>query len=264
MLREVRLSFVAAIAACVLGWQSVAYAHGDVMRIGSTQAGGGQLRIESEFDFDLDVHTTEMGGGGGVVLYQAIIPSFSWVLGPNESGLLPLPEGTRLTFVLQQVTAGASVRLNSRLLDEPQESATLGTFSSDPEAHIHPEWMIIVPTGVIGDYEVSFTLRGLTPGFGESPVYGLTLTNRPAPPTPTATVTATFATPTPSPPGNACAGDCDGDGTVTVDEIVRAVTLALGDPRAEPCPPADTSNDGMVTVDEIVAAIDSALNGCPT
>jgi hypothetical protein len=167
---------------------------------------------------------------------------------------------------------GASVRIGSRLLDAAQESAVLGTFSSDPEAHIHPEWQLILPTGETESLSLSFSLPA-DPVFGESPSYTLTLTNIAPPPTvtptptaasvatPTSTATAPTASPTAS-PAVACAGDCDGDGFVTVDEIVRAVILALGEPGAAPCPAADTSDDGTVTVDEIVAAIDSALQGC--
>lgn len=59
-----------------------------------------------------------------------------------------------------------------------------------------------------------------------------------------------------------CAGDCDRAGTVTVDEILLAVGIALG---AEPdgCTAADANGDGSVTVDEIVLAVGNALSGCP-
>ena len=60
-----------------------------------------------------------------------------------------------------------------------------------------------------------------------------------------------------------CAGDCDGDGTVTVDELVRGVNIALGTLTIDQCRSFDTSGDGMVTVDELVAAVTNALNGCP-
>jgi len=60
----------------------------------------------------------------------------------------------------------------------------------------------------------------------------------------------------------ACAGDCDGDGEVTVDEILRSVAIALGQRSVEDCPSADTDGDGQVTVDEIVRAVASALGGC--
>ncbi len=61
----------------------------------------------------------------------------------------------------------------------------------------------------------------------------------------------------------ACAGDCDGDGQVVIDEVVRAVEMALGGQPAARCAAADTDGDGQVTVDELIAATGAALRGCP-
>lgn len=59
----------------------------------------------------------------------------------------------------------------------------------------------------------------------------------------------------------ACTADCDGDGAVTVDEVLRAVNIALsGD--VEPCRAGDADGDGRVTVDEILAAVAAAVEGC--
>jgi hypothetical protein len=60
-----------------------------------------------------------------------------------------------------------------------------------------------------------------------------------------------------------CPGDCDENGSVTVDEIVRLVTIALGSLGIENCPAADIDGSQSVTVDEIVTAVTNALNGCP-
>lgn len=59
-----------------------------------------------------------------------------------------------------------------------------------------------------------------------------------------------------------CTGDCDANGEVTVDEIVIAVNVALGNADADECAAADVNADGSVTVDEILNAITHALNGC--
>ena len=61
-----------------------------------------------------------------------------------------------------------------------------------------------------------------------------------------------------------CAGDCDGDGQVSIDELVLAVTIALGQLPAERCTAADGSGDGQVTIDELVGAVHTALSGCPS
>lgn len=60
----------------------------------------------------------------------------------------------------------------------------------------------------------------------------------------------------------ACVGDCDGDGVVTVDEILRGVNIVLGNMPISQCPAFDRDGDSEVTVDEIVVAVNSLLNGC--
>ncbi len=60
-----------------------------------------------------------------------------------------------------------------------------------------------------------------------------------------------------------CPGDCNGDGAVTVDEIVTGVNVALGVMGLQVCPGFDGNGDGEVTVDEIIVGINAALLGCP-
>lgn len=60
----------------------------------------------------------------------------------------------------------------------------------------------------------------------------------------------------------ACAGDCNGDGVVTVDELIVGVSIALGTVPAAQCAAMDTSGEGQVTVDELIAAVTTALVGC--
>lgn len=60
-----------------------------------------------------------------------------------------------------------------------------------------------------------------------------------------------------------CPGDCNGNGAVTVDELVAGVRIALGTVTIDVCDPIDTSGEGAVTVDELVAAVGHALSGCP-
>ena len=65
-----------------------------------------------------------------------------------------------------------------------------------------------------------------------------------------------------SPAAATCAGDCDADDTVTVDELVLMVNVALDSVGVERCSAGDTSGDGEISVDEIVASVDRALLGC--
>lgn len=60
-----------------------------------------------------------------------------------------------------------------------------------------------------------------------------------------------------------CAGDCGGDGQVTVEEIVLGVNIALGTTPPDRCTALDGNADQQVTVEEIIRAVNGALNGCP-
>ena len=62
--------------------------------------------------------------------------------------------------------------------------------------------------------------------------------------------------------GAACAGDCDAGGGVTIDELVRAVGIALGSGAAAGCASLDANANGQVSIDELVTAVGNALGGC--
>jgi hypothetical protein len=59
-----------------------------------------------------------------------------------------------------------------------------------------------------------------------------------------------------------CVGDCNGDGQVTIGEILTTVDIALGNADVSTCRDGDANHDGQITIDEILAAVDHALNGC--
>ena len=60
-----------------------------------------------------------------------------------------------------------------------------------------------------------------------------------------------------------CNGDCDGDGTITVDEVITGVNIALGNVSVCACMPCDTDVDGMISIAELIRAVHHALSGCP-
>jgi hypothetical protein len=92
-------------------------------------------------------------------------------------------------------------------------------------------------------------------------------------PTPTVTPSATpsaspsaslppTSTATPSPNATATPAlpaDCNGDGAVAINELVRGVAIALGTLGAGECPAADVDQDGAVTVAELIRAVNAAL-----
>ena len=61
----------------------------------------------------------------------------------------------------------------------------------------------------------------------------------------------------------ACTGDCDASSDVTIDELVRGITIALGDREITWCPAFDRDANKSVTVDELTAGVVAALHGCP-
>jgi len=60
-----------------------------------------------------------------------------------------------------------------------------------------------------------------------------------------------------------CTGDCNSSNSVTVDELLTMVNIALGNVAAQACVAGDLNGDGTVTIDEILTAVNHALNGCP-
>ena len=60
-----------------------------------------------------------------------------------------------------------------------------------------------------------------------------------------------------------CAGDCNNDRVVAIDEIVLAVNAALGRSSISACPAVDLDSNLQVTINELVVAINHLLVGCP-
>ncbi|MFN8643322.1 MAG: PQQ-binding-like beta-propeller repeat protein [Candidatus Binatia bacterium] len=64
------------------------------------------------------------------------------------------------------------------------------------------------------------------------------------------------------PAADACVGDCNTDARVTIDELVRAVDVALGGAAIATCDAVDNNRDGTVTINELVRAVTKAQVGC--
>jgi hypothetical protein len=75
---------------------------------------------------------------------------------------------------------------------------------------------------------------------------------------PGSTPTARPTEPTPA----ACIGDCNGNRRVTVDELVRGVSIALSAGSLSLCPAFDANGDGVVVVSELVTGVNALLRGC--
>ncbi len=117
-----------------------------------------------------------------------------------------------------------------------------------------------MPCTEVGDYDISFRLKARPPSvYADSDVLTLTVTNA----TPTPPVGTPTPTPSPSPTATPlpCEGDCDQSASVTVDELLICVNMALG--ADDECHACDEDDSGTVTVDEIISAVTMALEGCP-
>ncbi len=66
-----------------------------------------------------------------------------------------------------------------------------------------------------------------------------------------------------SSPAFATTGDCNGDGKVTINELVSSVRISLGEAALEICTAADRDGNGLVSIDELVAAVLQALADRP-
>jgi hypothetical protein len=60
----------------------------------------------------------------------------------------------------------------------------------------------------------------------------------------------------------ACTGDCDGNLSVAVAELIRSVNIALGLSALGLCPAIDEDESGDASIGELVGAVNRALNGC--
>lgn len=67
-----------------------------------------------------------------------------------------------------------------------------------------------------------------------------------------------------SPATAQCPGDCDGNGRVSIAELLRGVNIALELQPLSNCPSFDVNSDGRVAINELVAAVNAALGGCPS
>jgi hypothetical protein len=59
----------------------------------------------------------------------------------------------------------------------------------------------------------------------------------------------------------ACVGDCDGNGTVEIGELILGVNILLGTRDLSECPSLDNGS-GQVTVARLIIAVNDALCGC--
>lgn len=68
--------------------------------------------------------------------------------------------------------------------------------------------------------------------------------------------------PTPTSIPSECAGDCNYNNDVAVNELITMVSIALGQSPMSRCPAGNANGDGEISIGEIITAVNRALNGC--
>ncbi len=61
-----------------------------------------------------------------------------------------------------------------------------------------------------------------------------------------------------------CIGDCDGNGQVGIDELLRGVNIGLGALPLAQCGAFDNDDDGTVGVAELIQGVSASLSSCPS
>ncbi len=59
-----------------------------------------------------------------------------------------------------------------------------------------------------------------------------------------------------------CAGDCNLDDRVTIDELVTGTNIAIGRKSIEACTALDGDADLRISIEELVSGVGAAMNGC--
>ena len=84
-------------------------------------------------------------------------------------------------------------------------------------------------------------------------------------PTPTSTLTPTVkatSTPSVSPTPTPCAGDCNGNGRVDIDDFTKAESVIVGREPFADCLPFDANHTGRIDIDDFTVAAQNAVRGC--
>ncbi len=186
-------------------------------------------------------------------------PPRSVAVGTRPRGIAFVPDGSRayVTNSLDNTLTPIDTTSETAEAAIPVGSAPLDIVITDDGATAY-----VVDSGGDNTLSVISLPDGPVTTRGEQfAPFDLALGSCPLLPTPTPTVT-TSPQPTGTPPVAACAGDCDGDATVSINELITGVNIALGNSPASACPAFDGNGDGEVAINELIAAVNVALAGC--
>lgn len=178
----------------------------------------------------------------------------------------PPQPGLQLADAYVTTCGGGGIVVNSAPTSTPTPSATVRPTRSASATHTSAPTEVPTATATISPTTTASPTEPPPPTSTDTPPPSATATDTPSPthtasPPPSATSTGT-ATATATPPR--CLGDCDGDGHVSVAELVRGVAIALGAQPFTQCRALDRNGDAAIAVDELITAVNAALAGCPS
>jgi hypothetical protein len=194
-------------------------------------SGGGSVTIDGALSSD---GGAAQGGGGGTITASGCIVRVgaSGRLSSQRDGGINTLVGRDITIVAGVMRADASSGQNVIRFAGPDYSPSIL-----PGSQIIPAASLVEDSTIVPCNPVNTPTPTIGPGDT---------------PTPTATVLP-----------SACVGDCDGNGVVTVSDLITGVNIALGNLPLANCPAFDPDGSGMVTVGELIQGVNNALNGCP-
>lgn len=155
------------------------------MVIGASGENGGQLLIGH--DFSQPILATFSVSADGLTRWTSTQPGFDAVdpLKEARPGFHPVRAGTPIRVELVAADPGASFKLGAGVLDVPGASAFL---ANAPDLHLHGEWRLVLPDGVVGAFQIALRLVSTSPAYRPSPPYVFVLVNDPGVPIPTTTL----------------------------------------------------------------------------
>ncbi|MDX2169138.1 MAG: hypothetical protein SF182_18865 [Deltaproteobacteria bacterium] len=205
----------------------------------------GELAVQGSLISDAGNGSGAVGGSIGLTACTVRIGRTGRLSSQGAQGVNTLV-GRDLTFVDGTLRAGPTGGVNQIRFAANHAPQIGGTASIVPAASL------VVDASVI-------------PCSPDDATPTATRTETPTPlPSETPTHTPTFTAPpmSPSPTPPACVGDCNGDGEVTVNDLIVGVNIALGSQPVSACQAFDPDGDGMVGIGELIQGVNNALDGC--
>lgn len=192
-----------------------------------------------------------------------LTPSSTPTLAPVATSTATATTTTATATATQTVTAIASESSTPTPTTPPTTTPTATATLTPTETMT----VLVTPTATPTASDTATATGTVTATVTATPTPTATATaSHSATPTETTTATATAspsATPSASATPVACAGDCDHSGEVTITDIVTLVNIALESAPVTACPAGNLNGDGQISVDEILAALGNSLHGCP-